>query len=109
MQRGLGGEGPERPRGPVAQTAAGDQAVHDADDLPRPLRAEFHDAEVLAVGIVRVHLLRDVDDTAAADLDLHLFVAEGLPGLAIGEQEGVLVARAQQVVQKDGVEENVTI
>ena len=45
-----------------------------------------------------------------ADLHLHLLVAERrLVGLAIGEEQRVLVARGQQVVQKDRVEKNVTI
>ena len=47
---------------------------------------------------------------AAADLHFHLFVAERrLVGLAIGEEQRVLVARGEQVVQEHRVEKHVTI
>ena len=56
----------KRTRRPVAQAAGGDEPVHDVDQLGAALRAELHDAEVLAVGVVRIHLLRHLAHPAAA-------------------------------------------
>ena len=75
-----------------------------------PFRSELHDPEVLAVRVGRIHLLRNLAHAAAADLHLHLFVAEGgLVGLAIGDEQRVLVFRGHQVAEEHRVEENVTI
>src|SRR5215813_3744276 len=99
----------ERARRPVAKAAGCNDAIEDRDQMWRALPAELHDAEVLAVRFVRGHRLRHVDHPAAADLHLHLFVAEGLAGLAPGhEQCGVMVCN-EQVTEQRGMEENVTI
>ena len=79
-------------------------------EVRRARRTEFHDAQVLAVGLARIHRLGDVDDPVTADLHLHFLVAEqGLVGLPVGDEQGIFVTGRDQVVQEHRVEENVTI
>ena len=100
----------ERPRRPIAHAAGGNQAVHDGDELGGAFRSELHDAEVLAVGVFGIHLLRHLAHPPAPDLHLHLFVAEGsLVGFTIGDEQRVLVFRGKEVAEEHRVEENVTI
>jgi hypothetical protein len=100
----------ERARRPVPNAAGIDQTIHDVDQHGGSLSPELDDAEILAVRFGRIHAFGHVRDAPAPDLHLHLFIAEeGLAGLAIREQQRVVVACGQEVVQERGVEKNITI
>jgi len=110
VKRVRSGELAKRAGGPVLHASGGDEPIHNVDKHCGPFRPEFYDSQVFAIRLRRVHGLRHLDHPATSDLDLHLLVAEGrLVGLAIREEQRILVAGGEQVVQKDRVKENVTI
>ena len=116
-RRQRGGNRPEnrfrlckRARRPVPLAARGDQPIHDVDEGGGACRTEFDDPQVLAVRLRRVHSLGHVDDPAASNLDLHLLVAEQrLVGLAIREEQRVVVTSRQKIVEQHRMENYVTI
>ena len=63
--------------------------------------SEFHDAHILAIGLVRIHFLGNLYHLAAAYLDLHFFIAIRII-LAITNQKRVLIYDASTGAYKRG-------
>src|SRR6266850_4476254 len=101
----------ERPKGcrqPFPNGAAGDQAVHLLDEYRCACPAELSDADVLAIGLCRIDALGNRGDAPCANLDFHLLVRI-LAVTACRDQQGIVVARRQQILEQLLREEHVTV
>src|SRR5439155_25498402 len=96
------------PGRPTAQSTIFDEGIQLFGEYSCPGCSEFHDAHILAIGLVRIHFLGNFYHLAAAYLDLHFFVAIRI-FLATTNQKRFLISCGEKSQQKLRMEKYICI